>query len=190
MVRRLQPDLFAPAPGPPGFAYRPDVISGGAEEELAGRLPALPFEPFQFRGYEGRRRVVSFGLRYDFNGAGLVKAAPIPDWLLPLRAIAADVAGVSPDAFAHLLVNEYTAGAPIGWHRDRAAFGKVVGISLLASTLMRFRRRTGARFERISVPLEPRSAYLLDGPARCEWEHSLPPAAALRYSLTFRTLRQ
>jgi hypothetical protein len=114
MVRRLQPDLFAPAPGPPGFAYRPDVISGGAEEELAGRLPALPFEPFQFRGYEGRRRVVSFGLRYDFNGAGLVKAAPIPDWLLPLRAIAADVAGVSADAFAHLLVNEYTARRSAG----------------------------------------------------------------------------
>jgi alkylated DNA repair dioxygenase AlkB len=190
-VPQPQPDLFASAaPGPPGFAYRSDVIAREDESALAARLAALPFEPFQFRGYEGRRRVVSFGLRYDFNGAGLVEAPAIPDWLAPLRAVAADLAGVEPAVFAHLLVNEYRPGAPIGWHRDRPAFGKVVGISLLAPALMRFRRRMGGRFERISVPLAPRSAYLLDGPARSEWEHSLPPAAALRYSLTFRTLRQ
>jgi alkylated DNA repair dioxygenase AlkB len=190
-VPQPQPDLFAPeAPGPSGFAYRPEVITPAAEQALAARLATLPFEPFQFRGYEGRRRVVSFGMRYDFNGAGLVQAPAIPDWLAPLRAVAADLARIAEQAFVHLLVNEYRPGAPIGWHRDRAAFGKVVGISLLAPALMRFRRRTGARFERISVPLEPRSAYLLDGQARSEWEHSLPPAAALRYSLTFRTLRQ
>jgi alkylated DNA repair dioxygenase AlkB len=183
-------DLFdLPPIGPEGFAYRPELVTPEEEADLRRRLAELPFEPFQFRGFEGRRRVVSFGLRYDFTGAGLVEASPIPDWLLPVRDRAAAFAGVTPEAFAHLLVNEYREGAPIGWHRDRPVFDKVVGVSLLAPTVMRFRRRVGSRFERISTPLAPRSAYLLDRAARNVWEHSLPEAAAHRYSLTFRNLR-
>ena len=182
-------DLFhLPPVAPPGFAYRAELITTAEERDLAARLAELPFEPFLFRGYEGRRRVVSFGLRYDFSSAGLVQAAPIPDWLYPVRDRAAAFAGLPPEAFAHLLINEYRPGAPIGWHRDRSAFDKVVGVSLLSPATMRFRRRIGDRFERISTPLAPRSAYLLDGPARREWEHSLPEAAAHRYSLTFRNL--
>jgi alkylated DNA repair dioxygenase AlkB len=177
-----------PPVAPPGFAYRAELITAEEEQDLAARLAELPFEPFLFRGYEGRRRVVSFGLRYDFAGAGLVEAVPIPAWLHPVRDRAAAFAGLSGEAFAHLLINEYREGAPIGWHRDRPAFDKVVGVSLLAPTTMRFRRRVGERFERINTPLAPRSAYLLDGPARREWEHSLPEAPAHRYSLTFRNL--
>lgn len=178
-----------PPAAPPGFRYRAGLISPVEEADLAARLETLAFEPFQFRGYEGRRRVISFGLKYDFNGPGLVDAQPLPDWLLPLRDRAAAFAGVAPGDFAHVLINEYREGAPIGWHRDRPVFEKVVGISLLAPTIMRFRRRTGERFERINVPLEPRSIYLLDGPARTDWEHSLPEAGAHRYSITFRNLR-
>lgn len=177
-----------PPPAPEGFAYRAEMITPDEERELAARLARLPFEPFLFRGYEGRRRVVSFGLRYDFSGAGLVETSAIPAWLHPVRDRAAAFAGVAPAAFAHLLINEYREGAPIGWHRDRPVFDKVVGVSLLAPTTMRFRRRVGERFERIATPLAPRSAYLLDGPARSDWEHSLPEAAAHRYSLTFRNL--
>jgi alkylated DNA repair dioxygenase AlkB len=185
-----QPSLFETAPvGPPGFAYRDGVISPAEEAALAGEMAVLPFEPFQFHGYEGRRRVISFGWRYDFNGPGLVQADPIPDWLHPLRARAEAFARLPADAFVHVLINEYREGAPIGWHRDRPAFDKVVGVSLLASTVMRFRRRLGERFERINAPLAPRSAYLLDGAARAEWEHSLPEAKAHRYSITFRNLR-
>jgi len=184
-------DLFdLPPAAPHGFVYRADVITPAEETALAARLAALPFEPFLFRGYEGRRRVVSFGRRYDFNGPGLMEAPPIPDWLHPVRAWAADLAGVAPEAFEHLLINEYREGAPIGWHRDRPVFDKIVGVSLLAPTVMRFRRRAGGRFERFNVPLAPRSAYLLDGDARLHWEHSLPEAKAHRYSLTFRNLRR
>lgn len=183
--------LFDPAPaGPPGFAYRPEIISADEEEALVDRLAELPFEPFQFRGYEGRRRVVSFGWRYDFNGPGLAPAEPMPDWLLPLRDRAAALAELPPDAFAHVLINEYREGAPIGWHRDRPVFDKVAGVSLLGPVVMRFRRRTAKGFERISAPLAPRSAYVLDGPARHEWEHSLPEAKAHRFSITFRNLRR
>jgi len=37
---------------------------------------------------------------------------------------------------------------------------------------------------------EPRSAYLLSGPARTTWEHSIPPVTSLRYSITFRNVRE
>lgn len=178
-----------PPVAPDGFRYQPDLVTPEEEADLAQRLETLPFEPFLFRGYEGRRRVISFGLRYDFNGPGLVTAPPMPDWLLPVRDRAAALAGLPGEAFAHVLINEYREGAPIGWHRDRPVFEKVVGVSLLAQTIMRFRRRDGARFQRINVPLEPRSAYLLDGPARTDWEHSLPEAKARRFSITFRNLR-
>lgn len=178
-----------PPEAPPGFRYQADLVSPDEERELVGRLTLLAFEAFQFRGFEGRRRVVSFGLRYDFNGPGLLRAEPMPDWLLTVRDRAAAFAGLAGDDFAHVLINEYREGAPIGWHRDRPVFDKVVGVSLLGPTVMRFRRRAETRFERINVPLEPRSAYLLDGPARTDWEHSLPEAKAHRYSITFRNLR-
>ena len=179
-----------PPAAPPGFRYQAGLVTPDEERELAERLEMLAFEPFQFRGYEGRRRVISFGLKYDFNGPGLVAVDPLPDWLLPLRARAAAFAGLPGEAFAHVLINEYREGAPIGWHRDRPVFDKVVGVSLLAPAVMRFRRRAGARFDRINVPIEPRSAYLLDGEARTDWEHSLPEARAHRYSITFRNLRR
>lgn len=165
------------------------MISPVEEGALLAQLASLDFQPFQFRGFEGRRRVYSFGLRYDFNGPGLVEADPIPDWLVPLRNRAATFAGLPPTDFAHVLINEYREGAPIGWHRDRPVFDKVVGVSLSSATTMRFRRRTGAKFERMNMPLAPRSAYLLDGAARAEWEHSLPEAKAHRFSITFRNLR-
>jgi alkylated DNA repair dioxygenase AlkB len=133
--------------------------------------------------------VVSFGWRYDFNGPGLVEAEPMPAWLLPVRDRAAAFAALPPEAFAHVLINEYREGAPIGWHKDRPAFEKVVGVSLGAPCVMRLRRRVGERFERKNVPLDKRSAYLLDGEARAAWEHSIPEAQALRYSITFRNLR-
>lgn len=183
-------DLFdLPPPGPPGFRYEAELISPDEERALLERLQGLDFQPFQFRGYEGRRRVCSFGLQYDFNGPGLVGAEPMPDWLLPIRDRAAAFAGLDGMDFAHVLINEYREGAPIGWHRDRPVFDKIVGVSLLSPAVMRFRRRADARFERMNVALAPRSAYLLDGPARETWEHSLPEAKAHRFSITFRNLR-
>jgi alkylated DNA repair dioxygenase AlkB len=189
-MTKQQLGLFEEAPvGPPGLVFRADVVTADEERALLAKLAKLPFEPFQFRGYEGRRRVCSFGWKYDFTGPGLVAAEPMPPWLHPVRDRAADLASLPAEAFRHVLINEYREGAPIGWHKDRPVFDKVVGVSLGAATVMRFRRRVGEKFERINVPLPPRSAYLLDGPARTEWEHSLPEARALRYSITFRNLR-
>lgn len=189
LAQAMTPQLFDLPLGPEGFAYRENLVTPREERALLEALEALPFEPFQFQGFEGRRRVVSYGLRYDFNGGGLTPAEPIPDWLLPMRERAAGFAGVPPDALVQVLLNEYREGAPIGWHRDRPVFDKVVGVSLKSPTILRFRRRDGARWQRSAVVLAPRSVYVLDGPARREWEHSIPEAKDHRFSVTFRSLR-
>lgn len=175
--------------GPEGLQYRPDFLSQEEEAALAERFAALPFAPFEFHGFEGKRRTVSFGWHYAFDGSGLREAEPIPDFLLGPRARAAELAGLAPDAFAHALIIEYAPGAGIGWHKDRPVFGDVVGISLLAPARLRFRRKSGGKWERFALMAEPRSAYLLRGASRTEWEHSIAPMEELRYSITFRTLK-
>jgi alkylated DNA repair dioxygenase AlkB len=179
------------APFPEGLLYRPEFISPREEAALAARVRELPFRDFEFHGHTGKRRVVSFGWHYDFSGRRLEKADDIPDYLLPLRAEATTFACLEPGEFEHSLVTEYSPGAGIGWHRDKAVFGRVVGVSLLSPCVLRFRRAAGPkRWERMSLTAEPRSAYLLSGPARAEWEHSILRVDALRYSITFRTLRE
>ena len=151
-------------------------------------ISALPFKEFQFHSFLGKRRVVSFGWRYDFSGGGLTKANDMPAFLLDLRAKAAAFAGLCASDLQHLLVTEYGPGAAIGWHKDRSVFGDVLGISLLAPCTFRFRRREETGWDRISLELKPRSIYLLRGPARSDWEHSIPAVDSLRYSLTFRSV--
>ena len=154
------------------------------------RIGQLPLKEFEFHGYVGKRRVMSYGWHYDFAERRLHQVDEIPAFLLPLRDRAAAFAGVAPDSLPHALVTEYGPGATIGWHRDKGVFDDVIGISLLSPCVFRLRRKAGASWQRASLRLEPRSAYLLRGPARAEWEHSIPPIAeGLRHSVTFRTLR-
>jgi alkylated DNA repair protein (DNA oxidative demethylase) len=175
------------ARAPPGLARRLDFITAHEERLLASHLEGLPFSPFAFQGWFGRRETVSFGWRYDFNDARLHPAPSMPDFLRPLRARAAEFAAVDEAALEQALVIRYDAGAGIGWHRDRPVFDKVVGVSLLAPCELRFRRRDGARFTRFALPAPPRSAYLLSGEARHLWEHSIAPLEQRRYSITFRS---
>ena len=179
-----EPDL------PEGLVYRRDLVAADEERALLKRMADLPFRPFEFQGFLGKRETVSFGWSYRFDGSGLVAAEPIPDWLLPLRERAAALAGLAPAALEQALLIRYGEGAGLGWHRDRPVFGDVVGVSLLAPAPLRFRRRRGDTWQRFTLTAEPRSAYLLRGPARDQWEHSIPPVAALRYAVTFRTLRE
>jgi alkylated DNA repair dioxygenase AlkB len=171
---------------PQGFRYESELISVDDEQQLVRQIETLPFKDFEFHGFVGKRRVVSFGWRYDFNDRELQQADDIPPFLLPLRQRAAVFAGLGPASLQHVLVTEYGPGAAIGWHRDKAVFGEVVGISLISSCRFRFRRKHAGKWQRADAVLEPRSAYLLAGPARTEWEHSIPPIEHLRYSITFR----
>ncbi|MGO8778675.1 MAG: alpha-ketoglutarate-dependent dioxygenase AlkB [Rhodomicrobium sp.] len=183
----VQGNLFAAKSRPPnGFAYGEPLISARDEEQLLKHVRALPFKPFDFHGFIGKRRVVSFGWRYDFTKENLRPAGPIPTFLLPVREKAAMFAKVPPESLEQVLINEYAPGAGIGWHRDKRMFNDVVAVSLGSPCILRLRRRCKQGWERYSQELNAGSVYLLRGESRREWEHSVPPVEALRYSITFR----
>jgi alkylated DNA repair dioxygenase AlkB len=184
-------DLFDPRPAvlPAGFKYQPDLISKETERTLVEQIAGLPLKEFEFQGFLGKRRIVSFGWRYDFNGGGLQRTEDLPTFLLPVREQAAAFAGMPPERLKQVLVTEYKPGVQIGWHKDRSVFGEVIGVSLVSSCIFRLRRKLGTKWERASIVAGPRSAYLLSGPARTEWEHSIPAVEALRYSITFRNFK-
>jgi alkylated DNA repair dioxygenase AlkB len=171
-----------------GLRYAEDLIDAHEERALISELTAADLSPFRFHGWLGNRKTQSFGWRYDFEDASFAPTEPIPDWLQPLREMAAAFAELQPGDFVHVLLARYDPGAGIGWHRDRDVFEKVVGVSLGAPATLRFRRRTPSGFQRANLEVMPRSAYLLAGEARHDWEHSIPPGQSLRFSITFRTL--
>jgi alkylated DNA repair dioxygenase AlkB len=173
-----------------GLEYRPDFITTKEELDLIGHLSIAELSPFKFRGWTGKRLTRTFGWRYDFDDRSFALSEPMPDWLLPLRAKAAAFANLAPDDFIHALLVRYDPGAGIGWHRDRPVFEAVVGVSLGSPAVLRFRRRRESGFDRANIEVEPRSAYLLTGPARHEWEHSIAPGETLRLSITFRSLSE
>lgn len=160
---------------PEGFRYRPEVISPEQEQRLVAQIEPLPLKEFQFHGYVGKRRVLSFGWKYDYTARMIRRSADIPEFILPFRTIVAAFAGMSAESLQQVLVTEYSPGTPIGWHRDKPEFGQIVGLSLLSKCTFRLRRKKGASWERRSIIAEPRSAYLMSGPSRSEWEHSIPP---------------
>jgi alkylated DNA repair dioxygenase AlkB len=182
-------DLFAAETLPEGFAYGENRIDAALEKALLREIETLPFKPFEFHGFFGNRRIVSYGWRYDYAGRVLQESDPMPDFLAPLRSIAAAFAGLSPDRFQQALVTEYAPGAGIGWHRDKPMFEDVVAFSLSAPCTLRLRRKEADGWTRHAQTVAPRSAYLLRGSARFDWEHSIPPLDALRYSITLRTFR-
>ena len=187
-----QPPLFE-VDVPDGFQYHEEFITGDEHAALIGAIAQVEFSIFEMRGVAARRRVAFFGKSYDRNAV----APPLPTFLLPLRARVATWAQVDAHAFSMALINEYSPGAPIGWHRDAPQYGIVAGVSLLSPCRMKFRpyvapnasalgtRRTATH----EITLAPRSAYLLTSQARAAYEHHIPAVAALRYSITFRTLR-
>jgi alkylated DNA repair dioxygenase AlkB len=165
----------SPPAMPAGFRYAPDVIDAAEETRLVAAFADLPFKEFEFHGFLGKRRVVSFGQRYDFNSGALKDAEPMPDFLLPLRERAAALAGLTQDDLQHALVTEYQPGVSIGWHRDRPHYDDVIGVSLLSPCTFRLRRKHGASWQRASLRLPPRSIYLMRGPSRDQGSTPSPP---------------
>ena len=182
---------------PAGLIYQPEFLTPAEESALLAQIMLLPLHEARFQQYTARRRVVRFG-EGDYPasyGAAAEEAnprRPFPEFLIPLRCKVAQWRGLAETAFAHALVTEYQPGTPIGWHSDAPYFDIVVGISLAAAARMRF-RPYAAKTDRkaaIAVELAPRSVYVMQGDIRWHWQHHLPPVKQLRYSITFRTLRE
>jgi len=167
-----QPDLFDEPPLA-GLHQAGAFVTPGEEQMLIASINAAELSPFRFHGWLGKRLTSSHGWRYNFDDASFTPAEAIPDWLLPLRAKAAQFACLQPDELVQALLIRYDPGAGIGWHRDRPVFEHVLGISLGTPATMRFRKRKPGGFDRASVPLAPWSIYHLTGEARHEWEHSI-----------------
>jgi DNA oxidative demethylase len=179
----------APSEEPEGIVYRPELLPADEERELLERFETLRFDPIVLHGRAAKRTGRHYGLDYDYESRTPLPGEPVPDWLLPARARAAELAGHEPEELAEILVQHYPPGATIGWHRDAPAFDTVIGISLGGSSRLRFQRGKRERRRVWEVRLDPRSGYVLTGEARRSWEHSIPPTAERRYSITFRTLR-
>jgi alkylated DNA repair dioxygenase AlkB len=182
-------DLFGEPHLPEGFRYTRDVLSRVEEQDFVRRFELLPLQPFEFHGYPANRRIFTFGDSYVFAGQKPRDDATIPDYMRPLTEIASRIGGVPASAFRQIMITEYSSGAGIGWHRDRPSYGDIVGVSFSAPCTLRLRRRVGEGWERRSMLVEPRSAYLLQGPVRNVWSHSIPAVDRLRYSATLRTFR-
>jgi len=172
---------------PQGLRYVAEFISPALERELIGHVSALPLQPFQFGAFEGRRRVASFGFRYDYTLQRLQPAEPIPSWIGSLIQQVETYGGLSA-RIAQVLCTEYDVGVGIGWHRDKPHFDLIFGLSLGSPCKFRFRRAVGEKWQRYTLEAAPRSLYMMSGESRRIWEHSIPAVEAPRYSITFRTM--
>ena len=172
---------------PEGLRYAADFVSPAIERELIQCIRTVPLQPFQFGQFEGKRRVASFGFRYDYNQRQLKRAEPTPAWLAEVVASVETFVGHGT-RIQQVLCTEYDVGVGIGWHRDKAHFDRIFGLSLGAACELRFRRPTGQSWERFTLDAEPRSLYMMSGPSREIWEHSISAVEAPRYSITFRTM--
>jgi alkylated DNA repair dioxygenase AlkB len=189
-----QSKLFdLPATLPNGLVYRPDFLTPSEEEILIAYIENLPLEHPMYEEYEAKRRIMSFGWGFNFRTQQLMPGPALPPFLTGLQRKIAKWLMIAPERVAEALVTEYTQGCTIGWHVDNESFEKIVGISLGSWCKMRFRplkRRNEKKLAKdiVALELEPRSAYIMQGPVRWEWQHSVAPVEALRYSITFRTL--
>lgn len=175
---------------PEGFRYLPDFLSQEEERALIAEIESYPFHEVRMRGQVARRTVIHFGWDYDYEGWKVHPTTPPSDLLRSLADRCAATAEIAPASLEQFLVARYPPGATIGWHRDAPMFGSpVIGVSLLSPCTMKLRRKEGERYIVSARTVEPRSLYILAGAARWQWQHSIPPTTALRYSISMRTLR-
>lgn len=173
-----------------GLVYQPEFLTTDEERELIEIIRTLPLHAAQYKQYEARRRVVSFGGSFDFDTNTLQPASELDDRLRPLRGRVAQWLGLPDEDLVHALVSEYVPGTPLGWHRDVPNFEIICGVSLGGLGTMRFRPypyepTTASKVVQLSV--EPRSIYKMEGAARWSWQHAVSPGRELRWSITFRT---
>lgn len=176
---------------PQGFLYFDNFISEEEEMHLIDAITNTELHTFIFQGFEAKRKVASFGYDWSFERKTLSKGKEIPNQFDPIINKVAAHLSIKANEFAELLVLAYPVGAVINWHRDAPPFDLIAGLSLLSDCTFRFRpvdKEKQARANTISIPVKRRSLYVMQGPSRSEWQHSIAPVKHERYSITLRTL--
>ena len=181
---------------PTGLVYKPDFITAEEEEALIVFCDAQALH--HARGgenneYEAKRRHAHFGWGYDYKKEKVIPGPPLPRFLQRFARRIEKWRGWPRGKVVEALINEYTPGTALGFHRDNEEFEHVIGISLAGWCRIRFRplkRPLGKRDakEVIALELEPRSAYVMQDDIRWNYQHSVAATRTLRYSITFRTL--
>ncbi|SEO26928.1 Alkylated DNA repair dioxygenase AlkB [Niastella yeongjuensis] len=187
------PTLFNELPIlPEGFYYYPDFISQAEEQQLMEIIQQIELHAMVFHQYTAKRKVASFGYDYNFSTRKITKGISIPETFNWIIDRVSEQLMVSRDQIAELLVTEYPVGSVINWHRDAPPFESIAGISLGIDCIFKLRpyeKSLQSRKSIISLPVRQRSLYIMQGPARTDWEHSTAPITDIRYSITFRTLK-
>ena len=179
-MRGRTPDQYplfdAPAAFPNGFEYQPNFITAEEEAELLRHIQALPLKNAPFKEYVAKRRV------YGWWGT-----RKLPEWLLPITAKIEQWHGLPAGALKNALVSEYSPGTGVGWHRDQPPYTKIFGLSLAGWAQFDLRpNRNASTKEPVSLTVEPRSLYVMQGESRERFQHRVEPTKTLRYSITFR----
>lgn len=176
---------------PQGWTYDTDFLTALEEDALLAEVRALPFQASQYRQWQARRRIVSFGGHYDFSQRELQPAPPMPAFLEPWRLRVGQWSGIAAADLTQGTIIEYAPGTPLGWHRDVPDFEEIVGMSLLGHARMRFRPYPPEAGQRavFAIDLAPRSIYVMRDTVRWKWQHAVSPTKELRYAITFRTRR-
>jgi alkylated DNA repair dioxygenase AlkB len=175
---------------PEGLVYHPAFVTEDEERALITLFDATDFHAVEMHGRLARRTVRHYGYDYAYDARRAAPGEPLPAELEWLRDRCAALIEREPPELAEALVTRYPPGAGIGWHRDAPMFGpEVIGVSLGSACPMRFERRLKDVRYVYELELARRSVYVLAGKARSAWRHSIPAAPALRYSVTFRTLK-
>jgi len=185
--------LFVIEPNyPEGFSYIPDFINSNEEKKLLEEISKTELHHFNFHGFKANRKVASFGYDYSFDNGNLTKGKEFPvafDFLIQKVSLYLAEDSVH---FAELLITEYAPGTVINWHRDAPPFDIIAGISLMGNCTFRLRpqdKEKQGRSSIISFTVQQRSLYIIRGPARTSWQHSIAPVKGTRYSITLRTLK-
>jgi alkylated DNA repair dioxygenase AlkB len=164
-----------------GLTLVPEVIGWETESKLIQQIDDHKWDT------QLTRRVQQFGYKYDYRAKHVVDTplGPLPKWALDVCKLFQEkkLIDTLPN---QLIVNEYREGQGIGKHTDHKRFGGVIfSLSLGAPCTMIFRRQE--EVEQLAV--KPRTFLKMEGEARHEWTHEIPPLEGKqtrRISLTFR----
>ena len=176
-----------------GLRYLPEFVSLEEEAEMLSQIDASEWIT------ELKRRVQHYGYKYDYKRRSIdasMYVGALPEWSFLLRERFA-TQKIFPEPPDQLIVNEYIPGQGIFKHVDCVPcfLDTIVSVTLGSGCVMEFTKPKTKR--KVECFLEPRSAVILTGESRYDWQHGIPSRKSdqwngdrllrrRRVSLTFR----